>query len=89
MKDKNGYDYAELLAIQREHLAQWQPLLRPALFTEVKGYVLSTNHETFSTEEKHRVYRGQDLVEIIRTWPILSPAYEPRTAVETTAASLI
>jgi len=78
MKDRAGYEYAELVAMQKEHLALWHSLLRPAIFSEVKDYVLATNHETFSSEQKHRVYRGQDLVEIIRTWPNLSPAYEPK-----------
>ncbi len=84
MKDRAGFEYSELVATQREHLARWHEVLRPAFFAEIKAYVVNANHETFSTEDKHRVYRGQDLVEIIRLWPNLSPAYQPK-AVESPA----
>lgn len=78
MKDRTGYDYAELVSIQRDHLALWQPRLRPALFNEVRDYALRTNREAQKDGDKHRVYRGQDLVELFRLWPDIGPAYEPR-----------
>lgn len=69
------FDFQELLKIQNEHLDIWKERLKPALFAEVKEYAKSMNDESLG-----RVYRGQDLVEIIRTWPNLSPAY-PRADV--------
>lgn len=87
MKDRTGFEYADLVAIQRTHLARWQEVLRPSIFAEVKEYVVASNQETFSAEGRHRVYRGQDLVEIIRLWPTLSDAYAPKPV--ESAASLI
>jgi hypothetical protein len=89
MKDRAGYDYNELVAMQREHLAIWQPRLRPALFDEVRAFVLSINRQAPRDEDKHRVYRGQDLIEIIRTWPDLSSAYKVAEMPALAASDLI
>ena len=77
MKDRAGFEYEELLAYQSEHLAQWQRIVIPELFAAVSAYVLAANQPATTPEEKHRVYRGADLSQIIFTWPNLGPAYAP------------
>lgn len=74
MKDKFGLDYDELLAIQWEHLALWRERLKPKLFDEVSSYVKWANLPA-GDSGRHRVFRGQDLIEIIRLWPVLGEAY--------------
>lgn len=66
------FDHQELLKIQAEHLALWKARLRPELYAEIEAYVRATNDEN-----TNRVYRGQDLIEIIREWPHLCPAFAP------------
>lgn len=87
MKDRAGYDYAELLAIQRDQLEHWRHRIRLPLFSDVRVYVIASNLEARKEGDKHRVYRGQDIVEIIRLWPDLGPAYEPRQSSVLQAAS--
>ena len=72
--------YAEYLAIQREHLDLWATKLLPALASEVEAYVLACNRpaEEDSLTNKPRVFRGQDLVEIILQWPHLDSCYPSR-----------
>ena len=81
MKDRAGFEYEELLRYQSEHLDQWQKILRPELFVVIAPYVLACNQPATSPEEKHRVYRGADLSQIIFTWPNLGPAYAPSPTV--------
>lgn len=86
MKDRNGYEYTELVDIQTDCLLLWKPKLRPDLFKAVHAYLDATNLPAPKAEDKHRVYRGQDLVQIILEWPDLSPAY---AVVEKPAEELI
>jgi len=72
--DKYGHTYKELLAIQTEHLALWKKLLRPEIHRELEREVLAANSPAESTAVKHNVPRGQDLIELIRTWPSWVPA---------------
>ena len=74
MKDKNGHEFVELTAIQDEHLTLWGQRLRPEFAAEIRGYVKWANRES-GADGKHRVFRGQDLIEIIRTWPVLGDTY--------------
>ena len=74
MKDKNGHEFVALLATQDEHLDIWEARLRPWLFAEIRSYVKWANRES-GADGKHRVFRGQDLIEIIRTWPVLGDTY--------------
>lgn len=69
--------YSELLAIQAKHLTIWESRLRPELFSAISSYVLSTNRES---GDRPTVYRGQDLIEIIRLWPDVGPTYPPLRA---------
>jgi len=75
--DSVGNYFETLLATQRAHLLTWKLRIRAQMFDQIEAYVKRTNREAGSPSEKHRVYRGQDLVEIIRQWPDLDPSYEP------------
>lgn len=83
MKDKNGHDYAELLAIQTMQLQGiWSDRLVDKLYDEVSEYVRAHNEEANSPLTYHRVLRGQDLVQIIMDWPELKPCYPSPVAAE-------
>lgn len=60
----------EELKIQGEHLANWAAKLKPEIAQGVTEYVLSTNRPD-------RVFRGQDIIEIIRQWPDVQFPYPP------------
>ena len=76
MKDKNGHEYNELLAIQRMQLqGTWQGRLNDDLFCAVSIYVVSHNTAANDDKSAHRVFRGQDIVQIIMDWPELRPCY--------------
>jgi len=81
--DAQGLDYETLLNIQKAHLAIWSLRIVPAMFAQVKEFVLSQNQEARESQPKHRVYRGQDLIEIIRQWPDLDAVYKPTLEPET------
>lgn len=72
MKDRHGFTFEELVEIQTADLAKWERLLRPEIYEGVCAYVQATNQRAASADDKHRVFRGQDLVGIIREWPHLS-----------------
>ena len=76
MKDRQGFEFEELLQIQARQLAQWEPRLRPDVFAAVRAYVLKHNREA-DAGAVHRVYRGMDLMLIVYDWPNLCSAYEP------------
>lgn len=78
MKDKHGNDFTELGEVQLVQLLQWQGRLTSKLYCEVADYVLTSRQPAATPNDVHRVYRGQDLVQIILDWPNLSPAYAPR-----------
>ena len=76
MKDKNGHEYNELLAIQRAQLQNtWSSRLNTDLFCAVSVYVVRHNVAALDDKHPHQVLRGQDLVQIIMDWPVLKPCY--------------
>lgn len=75
MKDKHGHAYAELLVIQRAQFELWHDKLKFGLICKIEDYCLATNRPAKDETETHRVYRGQDLVQIIMDWPNLKPCY--------------
>lgn len=77
MKDARGYEYEELTAIQENHLALWKTRLKHDLYAEVAAYVRDSNRAALSPEDRHRVFRGQDIVQIIMDWPNLIAVYPP------------
>jgi len=86
-KDRNGLEYADLVKIQGQHLALWREKLKPALIGPVADYVVSKNTEANDPEQKHRVFRGQDLVQIIMDWPDINTAVYPPIHEEPAAAA--
>jgi len=77
MNDKHGNAFKDLLKIQETHLANWHPRLEPKLFDGVLLYVRKHREEALDHTKEHRAYRGQDLVQIIQTWPDLPSYYPP------------
>ncbi len=75
--DAQGHDYDHLLDIQKAHLLVWKLRIRAILFDQVEQFILSENREAREGQPKHRVYRGQDLIEILRQWPDLQDCYRP------------
>ncbi len=75
MNDRKGLSYETLLSIQTADLALWGSKCHAILIASVTEYVRSQNRCATQPEETHRVYRGQDLIEIIRQWPNLQSPY--------------
>ena len=86
MKDRRGHEYADLVEIQKDHLTMWSTRLRKELFNAVAEYVIARRIEASDPEQKHQVFRGQDLIQIIMDWPNLNPVYPP---IKDDASSLI
>lgn len=83
MKDKNGHEYNELRAIQTAQLKNWGTRIVPNLFSEVSDYVVRHNTAALDDKSAHRVFRGQDVIQIFMDWPDLKPCYpSPKTAEE-------
>ena len=74
MKDRYGHDFTELCSIQEQNLSQWETKLDPTVFAHVANYV-RTSRQPAGQDGVHRVYRGQDIVQIIVMWPDISPVY--------------
>lgn len=75
MKDKNGHDFRDLVAIQTVQLAVWDQRLKPAITQSVRDYVVACNRQANDDTKAHCVFRGQDLVQIILDWPELKDCY--------------
>lgn len=69
MKDRTGMEFNELVAIQREHLQSWYPKLKTDVFNDVTTFCAATRREARTPDDKHTVYRGQDIVQLIMEWP--------------------
>lgn len=87
MIDRTGMSYEELLKIQEQHLEHWWPRIETKLFLAVRDYALAMNRPAEDSSKKHRVFRGQDLIELFRTWPDINTAVYP--APESAAEALI
>lgn len=77
MIDSGGHDYKELLAFQEEHLRLWETRVRASIMEDVAWYVRATNKPAADSTQKHYVARGQTIIELIRTWPVINPAVYP------------
>lgn len=75
MIDRYGHDYEDLLKIQADHLTLWKQKLRPELYEAVQRFVELAVIKAPSNLGEHRIYRGQDLVEIIKAWPKIPEGY--------------
>lgn len=77
MKDAGGHEYSELLAIQRDQLRMWHGRLKQDCYAAVAGFCVETNLQANGPEGKHRVHRGQDIVQLVMEWPTFNPLYFP------------
>ena len=77
MNDRTGNDYETLLLTQARHLQIWEERSRPKLFSQVREYVLSMNEQARTVNDKHRVFRGQDIVALLMAWPDIENAGFP------------
>lgn len=68
-KDRQGYAYADLLAIQARHLAWWELLLAPEHFKKLKQYCERTNKPAVEGAQwphgLHTVPRGVSLANFL------------------------
>jgi hypothetical protein len=69
MTDKYNLDFEDLVAMQEREMTEWRKKLMPQYHHPVTSYVREHNVEAATPQDKHVVFRGQDLIEIIRTWP--------------------
>jgi hypothetical protein len=69
MTDKNGYDYETLIAMQNANLHLWATKLIISVNIPVANYVRSMNRMAPTPNDKHVVFRGQDIIAIIVAWP--------------------
>lgn len=79
MKDKHGHDWDALVAIQKDQMYGWSLRLKPEVAAKVSDYLINTNLPA-NDKGTHRVYRGQDIVQIIMDWPDLKPCYAPNNS---------
>lgn len=75
MKDRRGFEYEALLTIQASDLAVWEKKIHAVFYQPIADYVKKSNRCATQPEEVHQVFRGQDLIEIIRQWPDVQPPY--------------
>lgn len=69
MIDKFNLDFEDLVAMQEEHLKVWRRKLIVSVHVPVTNYVREHNRVAPTAHDRHQVFRGQDLIEIIRLWP--------------------
>lgn len=83
MKDKNGHEYNELRTIQTSQLQNiWRTRLNTDLFCAISIYVARHNSPALDDKSAHRVFRGQDIIQIIMDWPDLKPCYPSPVSAE-------
>ncbi len=75
--DRCGYSYSDLIEFQAVHLDAWAKKIRPEFMSPIREYILSNNCPAPTPAEKHRVWRGQDIIEVIYHWPRIAPAFPP------------
>ena len=88
-KDKHGHDYRELRQIQQAHLNAWAQRLIPPISAAICDYVEATNRQANDDTTAHRVYRGQDLVQIVLDWPELKDCYPKPATAEVAPSDLV
>lgn len=85
MKDRYGHEFEELVKIQTAHLSVWECKLTKPVFAEVKEYCLAQNRSAETDQERHRVFRGNEIAIIIFEWPKSAPCL-PKTKHEKLSA---
>ena len=77
MTDKYNLEYETCVEMQERDLRIWAKRLRSEIYAGVCHYVRRHNAEAPTAKDRHQVWRGQDLVEIITHWPEPAPTYPP------------
>lgn len=77
MNDSAGHDYQMLLEFQKAQLALWGERVLPHIHADVSWYCAKTNKRAADSTQKHVVHRGQTIIELIRTWPVINAAVYP------------
>lgn len=78
MVDKTGIEYVEAVNTQLEQVLQWQSKLRAEIYHDFSTYVFIHNRPAVTANDKHQVFRGQDLLQILLAWPNPGPCYPQR-----------
>ena len=73
--DSRGFTYEQLLELQQRDIEMWRHRLIMPIFIPLRLYVLNHNRPAKDTTESHKVWRGQDIVEIIKHWPKAAPCF--------------
>lgn len=89
IKDRVGYEFDELVAIQTKHLDSWAGKLIPQFHAEICAYVRKNNRPAATPEDKHYVLRGQDIVQVMIDWPNLTTVYPPIKPPEAAAEDVL
>jgi hypothetical protein len=79
--DRLSHDYEELLAVQAQHFNNLRRFIKPEILQPVVAYAKATNRPAEVTVSAHRVYRGQDLIQLVMQWPDLT-CYAPMPTAE-------
>lgn len=77
MKDRRGHEFTDLINYQAADLGIWESRLNEQVHRDVVDYVRWANLEADSVGV-HRVYRGQDIVQLILSWPTIPEGYAKR-----------
>lgn len=75
MIDRSGHDFNALCQIQEQQLTAWSSRIVPSIFFPVRDYVRSHNTKAKACDQQHRVFRGQDLIELFLHWPKVKSPY--------------
>ena len=75
MTDRNNLEYDTLIEIQEKDLKIWAKRLRSEIYSAMVQYVRRNNEQARTANDKHQVWRGQDLVEVIMAWPYTAPGF--------------
>lgn len=86
--DRQGLFYYALVDTQTKQLWHWDKRLIAEFRKPIRDYVLAHNAQAVNSEGKHKVWRGQDLMEIIYHWPHAAPCY-PATPSDLESESVI
>ena len=77
MKDKHNHDYEELLSIQAQQIRNLERVIKAEIIGALTPYILRHNRKAETANEAHLLYRGQDLVQMVMSYPDLTPCYPP------------
>lgn len=86
--DRKGFFYANLVDTQTKQLWHWDMRIIAEFRKPIRDYVTARNKPAANSEGVHKVWRGQDIVDIIYNWPHTAPCY-PTTPFDLEAEEVI